>query len=150
MNSRLRILHLEDDLNDSELVRSALEEDNVSLDIDRVETKVDFVEALGDKEFDIVLADYRLPSFDGLSALAIVREKTPDLPFVFVSGVMGEELAIETLKSGATDYVLKQHLSRLAPAVHRALKESEERIERRKAKDEMKERNESRDIEQRK
>ncbi|HMK49363.1 MAG TPA: response regulator [Thermodesulfovibrionales bacterium] len=150
MNSRLRILHLEDDLNDSELVRSALEEDNVSLDIDRVETKIDFVEALGDKEFDIVLADYRLPSFDGLSALAIVREKTPDLPFVFVSGVMGEELAIETLKSGATDYVLKQHLSRLAPAVHRALKESEERIERRKAKDEMKERNESRDIEQRK
>ncbi len=138
MNSSLRILHLEDDFNDAELVRAALEEAGYRLDAACVETEADFTAALAEKEYDIILADYRLPSFDGLSALAIARVKTPDVPFIFVSGVMGEELAIDTLKNGATDYVLKQRLSRLAPAVCRALKEAKELVKRKRAEEELK------------
>ena len=133
----LRILYLEDDRNDVELVQAKLEEEGFACSTTHVETKDDFVTNLDRGIFDIILADYRLPSFDGLSALAIAREKTPDLPFIFVSGTMGEELAIETLKSGATDYVIKQRLSRLGPAVRRALKESGEHLERKKAEEEL-------------
>ncbi|MBU4263555.1 MAG: PAS domain S-box protein [Proteobacteria bacterium] len=138
MNSSMRILHLEDDFNDAELVRTALEEGGYRLDVACVETKADFIAALADNEYDIILADYMLPSFDGLSALAIAQEKTPEVPFIFVSGVMGEELAIDTLKNGATDYVLKQRMSRLAPAVCRALKEANELIKRNRAEQELK------------
>ncbi|MBF8251531.1 MAG: histidine kinase, partial [Deltaproteobacteria bacterium] len=80
--------------------------------------------------FDLILADYSLPSFDGLSALEIARGKCPDLPFILISGTLGEELAIESLKSGATDYILKDRLSRLVPAVNRALREIDEKAER--------------------
>jgi DNA-binding NtrC family response regulator len=137
MNSSLHILHLEDSLNDAELVQAALEEDGFCLDVTCVETKADFIGALAKKEYDIILADYKLPSFDGLSALAIAHESSPDVPFIFVSGVMGEELAINTLKNGATDYVLKHRLSRLAPAVRRALKEKKQRIQCKKAEEEL-------------
>ncbi len=137
MKPSLRILYLEDDRNDVELVRAALEGEGFGCDVTNVETRTDFIAALEKDAFDIILADYRLPSFDGLSALAIAEEKNPEVPFVFVSGVMGEELAIDTLKSGATDYVLKQRLSRLVPAVKRALKEAEERNELRKAEEEL-------------
>jgi PAS domain S-box-containing protein len=133
MKSSLRILHLEDDKNDVELVQAELEEEGFSCDVINVETRRDFISALEKNVFDIILADYKLPSFDGISALAVAREKTPDVPFVFVSGAMGEELAIETLKKGATDYVLKQRLSRLVPAIRRALEEVEEHLERKKA-----------------
>src|SRR6185369_9082135 len=92
----------------------------------------DFGAALERGEVDLVLADFALPSFDGMSALAMVRERHPDLPFVFVSGKLGEEAAIESLKSGATDYVLKNRLSRLVPAVQRALTEAKERAKQRK------------------
>jgi len=132
MKSLLRILYLEDDKNDVDLVRAKLEDEGVTCDVIHVETQADFVAALERGEFDIILANYKLPSFYGLSALAIAREKTPKLPFIFLSGVMGEEMAIETLKNGATDYVLKQRLSRLGPAIHRALKEAEEHLERKK------------------
>src|SRR6185369_13078375 len=101
----------------------------------------DFGAALERGEVDLVLADFALPTFDGMSALAIVREKHPDLPFVFVSGRLGEESAIESLKNGATDYVLKNRLSRLAPALNRALSECEERAELRIAEDELAEAN---------
>jgi signal transduction histidine kinase len=137
MKSSLRILYLEDDKNDVEFVRAALEGEGFGCDVTNIETRADFIAALERDAFDIILADYRLPSFDGLSALAIAEEKNPEVPFVFVSGVMGEELAIETLKNGATDYVLKQRLSRLIPAVKRALKEVEERNELRKAEGEL-------------
>jgi DNA-binding NarL/FixJ family response regulator len=87
---------------------------------------------------DLILADYSLPGFSGKSALNIVMSQYPDIPFIFVSGALGEELAVELLKKGATDYVLKNNLLRLAPAVNRALKELEERKERKKAEDELK------------
>ncbi|MBU0544722.1 MAG: PAS domain S-box protein, partial [Proteobacteria bacterium] len=88
---------------------------------------------------DIVLADFNLPSYDGLSALAVARERCPDLPFIFVSGKMGEEIAIETLKSGATDYILKKNFKRLVPSVRRALKEAEFINERKQREADLKE-----------
>ncbi|MCX9010785.1 MAG: PAS domain S-box protein, partial [Candidatus Methanoperedens sp.] len=92
-----------------------------------------FQKELKDFSPDIILADYTLPVFDGCSALKIVKERCPDVPFIFVSGTIGEDCAIESLKGGATDYVIKDRISRLAPAVRRALNEVEERIEYRKA-----------------
>ncbi|MGB9081979.1 MAG: SpoIIE family protein phosphatase [Desulfuromonadaceae bacterium] len=137
MKCPLRILHLEDDPGDAELVRETLAGEEVSCDVLVVAARDDFVAALEGGEVDLVLADFSLPAFDGMSALAIVREKHPDLPFVFVSGRLGEEAAIESLKNGATDYVLKSRLSRLVPAVNRALGECNERAERRKTQDEL-------------
>jgi serine phosphatase RsbU (regulator of sigma subunit) len=98
-----------------------------------VATRDEFVAALEEGGFDLVLADFALPTFDGMTALSIVHEKYPDLPFIFVSGRMGEEAAIDSLRNGATDYVLKNKLSRLAPAVNRALSEAEEREELKRA-----------------
>jgi signal transduction histidine kinase len=137
--SIFHILYLEDDRNDVEIVRAKLEDEGLACSIVPVETEVDFIKALNDERFDVILADYKLPSFDGLTALSIAREITRDVPFIFVSGSMGEELAIDSLKRGATDYVLKQRLSRLGPAIRRALEEAEEHRERRKAEEAVKE-----------
>jgi two-component system cell cycle sensor histidine kinase/response regulator CckA len=127
----VRILHLEDDPGDALLVRDALENDCLGCEIVNVSTRGQFEAALDSSVFDLVLSDYALPSFDGVSALAAVRRKQPDLPFVFVSGTMGEELAIEILKAGATDYVLKDRPGRLVSSVQRALAEARTRAERR-------------------
>lgn len=102
----------------------------------RVETREAFILELDEFYPDLILADNKLPAFEGLTALKIAKEKCPDIPFIFVTGSMGEEWAIETIKRGATDYVLKEHLSRLAPAVNRALKENRERRKRIKAEEE--------------
>jgi len=132
MKCPLRILHLEDDLNDAAIIQSTLETAEIVCVIKRVQNEKDFVAALKDNGFDLILSDFSLPTFDGLSALKIARVMQPDLPVILVSGTLGEELAIESLKSGATDYVLKERLSRLAPAVIRAMQEVGERTERRK------------------
>ena len=131
--SVITILHLEDSLLDAELIRSRLTRDGLAVELHRVDNRSRFVEALHSRRYDLILADYSLPSFDGISAMEIARSHTPDTPFLFVSGVIGEEVAIETLKQGATDYVLKHRLDRLAPATRRALTEALERAERRKA-----------------
>jgi signal transduction histidine kinase/CheY-like chemotaxis protein len=131
--SPLRILLLEDNAADAELVQDFLEADGLLCDFVRVQTRAEFVRALEDRRLDLILADYSLPSFDGISALKIQVDARPDLPFIFVSGTLGEEVAIEALKIGATDYVLKTRLSRLVPAVQRAMRENEERAERKKA-----------------
>ena len=130
MNSPLRILYLEDDPKDAELVQAMLEAEGVDCLVTRVETRVDFLASLEQDGFDLILADYSLPSFDGISALKLAVDKRPELPFIFVSGTMGEEVAIEALKIGATDYVLKTRLSRILPSVQRALREGQERAER--------------------
>ena len=137
MKSRLRILHLEDNKYDSDLVQAILSAEAIDCDVVRVETRSDFLAAVEQGGFDIFLTDYTLPSFDGVSALAIVQEKCPEVPFIFVTGTLGEEIAIETLKSGATDYVLKERLSRLAPTLRRALREAEERSERKRISAEL-------------
>ena len=133
MTTPLRILHLEDSPADAELVLAALDHEAIACHSQRVETKAEFEAALNQGAFDLVLSDFSLPSFDGLSALKISRVKAPETPFIFVSGTIGEERAIETLKAGATDYVLKHRLSRLAPAVRRAIEEIAERVARQEA-----------------
>ena len=116
-----------------------LEEEGIACDVFHVETRADFLAALEQGRFDIILADYALPSFDGLSALAIAKEQCPDVPFIIVSGAIGEELAVEAIKSGATDYVFKQRLFRLGSSVRRALKEAEERTKRKRAEEALRE-----------
>ncbi len=135
MTSPIKILLLEDDSSDAELVQELLEADHFVCDVKRVQTRAEFVTALEKDEIDLILSDYQLPSFDGLSALKLTSRTRPDLPFIFVSGALGEESAIEALKIGATDYVLKTGISRLVPSVRRALREAGERAERRKAEE---------------
>ncbi len=131
----LRILHLEDSLLDAELIDSTLEAHGIRCEMVRVDNRTGYLSALETGGFDLILADYSLPSFDGVSALDLAKEKCPEVPFIFVSATLGEELAVETLKGGATDYVLKQRLWRLGPSVHRALREVEERIDHRRAQE---------------
>jgi PAS domain S-box-containing protein len=131
VTSPLRILLVEDSIEDAELIQELLEADHFVCEVTRVQTRPEFLAALEDGGFDLVLSDYKLPSFDGLSALKLTLDAHPDLPFIFVSG-FGEEIAIEALTSGATDYVLKTRLSRLVPSVQRALREARERAERKK------------------
>jgi PAS domain S-box-containing protein len=135
MKSPLHILHLEDDPNDTALVQASLEAGGIACAITCVQTRNDFVAALERGGIDLILSDFALPAFDGLSALEITRAKYPSLPFIILSGTMGEEQAIESLKSGATDYVLKERPARLAPAVRRAMNEVEERAEKRRTEE---------------
>lgn len=112
------------------MIRTALETQGITCATTCVQNRDDFVAALEHGGVDLVLSDFSLPAFDGLSAAGIVRAKWPAIPLILVSGTLGEELAIDSLKSGATDYVLKERLARLGPAVRRAMLEVEERAER--------------------
>jgi two-component system cell cycle sensor histidine kinase/response regulator CckA len=134
-----RILHLEDNPVDAMVILSHLESSDLDVEILQLETRAAYLSALENESFTLILADYTLPFFDGLSALRIAREKRPDTPFIFISGTIGDDLAVETLKNGATDYVLKSCLGRLVPVITRAIKESEERIARRQAKKALRE-----------
>jgi two-component system, cell cycle sensor histidine kinase and response regulator CckA len=133
MTRKLRIIHLENDLFSASLTHALLADEGFECDISRVETDGVFGDLLDKGGFDLVLANLTLPAFSGMSALAMTRKRYPDLPFIIVTDTMGEEAAIESLQRGATDYVLKGRLSRLAPAVERALREAEERDKRRRA-----------------
>ncbi len=135
MAEKLRILMLEDASTDAELMEHELRKAGISFLIKRVETREAFLKELRGFAPNIILADYKLPSFDGVAALEIAKEYAPDVPFVFVSGSIGEEMAIEALKKGATDYVLKQRISRLTPVLQRALREVEEKAKRKKAEE---------------
>ena len=123
MTEPLRILLLEDSPTDAELNERVLRKAGIKFDPLRVDTLSSFVAALDTFRPDIILADYHLPGFDGLQALAIAREKTPRTPYIFVSGAMGEELAVDSIKQGAIDYILKDRLTRLPIAVQHALEE---------------------------
>ncbi len=129
----LRILMLEDSAPDADLEIALLEEAGLACACERVETREEFLARLPARDWDLILADYQLPSFDGLTALALVGATHPEIPFVLISGTLGEEMAIEALQAGATDYVLKQRLGRLVPVVRRALREREELRRRREA-----------------
>ena len=135
MKPLLRILYLEDDPKDADLVQAMLEADGFASQLTRVENQIDFCACLEQGGFDLILADYTLPSFDGLSALKIALEKRPELPFIFVSGTLNEEIAIEALKIGATDYVFKTRLPRIVPALQRALREGQDRAERKRTQE---------------
>jgi PAS domain S-box-containing protein len=128
-------LLLEDSTPDAELIQEFLESDNFVCEITRAQTRAEFVSGLEDPGLDLILADYKLPSFDGLSALRLALAARAELPFIFVSGSLGEEVAIEAVKFGATDYVVKSRLSRLLPSVQRALREARQRADRKKAEE---------------
>ncbi|HEY5481223.1 MAG TPA: response regulator [Verrucomicrobiae bacterium] len=108
MNDPLRMLHLEDDPDYCDLVRALLAQEGYRVESVLADDRASFQAALAPEKFDVILADYSLPSYNGLEALRLAREKCPDTPFLLVSGTIGEEAAIESLKCGATDYVLKQ------------------------------------------
>ncbi|WP_017315759.1 hybrid sensor histidine kinase/response regulator [Mastigocladopsis repens] len=123
--SGLRFLLLEDSLLDAELIYALLSEGGIACEQVQVKTQAEFQMALEQDSFDLILSDYSLPGFDGITALKMAQHYCPDIPFIFITATMGEEVAIETLKSGATDYVLKQRLDRLVPSVRRALREAQ-------------------------
>jgi two-component system, sensor histidine kinase and response regulator len=132
VNCPLRILLLEDNPADAELNERTLRKAGIDFASRRVEHEAEFVAALETFRPDLVLADYHLPGFDGGRALALVRARDPDLPFIFVSGAMGEDLAVAALHQGASDYLLKDRLSRLPEAVTRALAQAEQRVNRKR------------------
>lgn len=131
----MHILHLEDSMLDAELISTKLLEQWPDCVWELVSDEPGFNRALAQKLPDLILADYSLPGFSGMAALKIATATVPDIPFIFVSGTMGEEIAIETLKSGATDYVLKNRLTRLVPAISRALQERDARLKRKEAEE---------------
>ncbi len=133
MPAKLHILVLEDNMLDAELAIQALDQAGYTCQWDCVDTREAFLAYLDGHIYDLVISDYNLPMFDGLSAVQLLRQRDPDLPFILVSGTLGEETAIESLKAGATDYVVKSHLARLAPVVARALRERDEQRQRREA-----------------
>ena len=133
----LRILHLEDSAADAELVESTLAGQGIACEIVRVETRQDFLTALEQNRFDLILSDNSLPSFNGRQALNEAKKRCPEIPYIFVSGTIGEEAAIESLTAGATDYVLKERLTRLVPAVRRAMAEMDALRKRKQAEREL-------------
>src|SRR3990170_3943579 len=114
MKKELQILILEDNSADAELMEHELHEAGIVFSAKRVETKEAFIRDLENFTPDIILTDYKLPAFNGFSALAIAKIKCPDVPVIVVTGALGEEMAVEILKKGATDYILKHLLSHLA------------------------------------
>ena len=131
----LRVLLVEDLASDAELELRELRRSGLIFDARIVETEVDFRRELGGFEPDVILSDFSLPRFSGMAALAIARELRPDLPFIFVSGTIGEENAVAALRSGATDYILKTNLQRFPSAVRRAISEAQEKRARKQAED---------------
>jgi PAS domain S-box-containing protein len=129
----LRILHLEDNPKDAAVVRDKLEFAGVRCDILRVDNKVSFEAALTRERFDLIISDYSLPGYDGATALKRAQEKQPEVPVILISGTVGEEEAVKCLRIGATDYLLKERLERLVPAVQRALLDAEARRTRKRA-----------------
>ncbi len=130
MKAKLNILILDDDANDAELINRELCKGGLPFRSTRVETRTSFLSRLQADRPDVILSDHGLPAFSGFEALAIAREYCPEVPFIFVTGSIGEEKAIETLKMGAVDYVLKDRLSKLLTAVEQAVREAGERAER--------------------
>ena len=135
--TRVRIVLLEDDEPDIELVHQTLLDSGLNISLVTVDSREEFEAELRRQMPNIILSDYRLTTFDGSMALDIAKKVAPEVPFIFVTGVLGEEVVIEMLKQGATDYVLKTRLARLVPAVKRALRETEERRERKEAEEKL-------------
>ncbi|MBC8319249.1 MAG: PAS domain S-box protein [Bacteroidetes bacterium] len=125
MNKKIRILHLEDSLKDSELIRSLIESGGIEHEYLFAEDKKDFLRFLETENIDLILSDYHLPGYNGNEALKAAKKKYSHIPFIFVSGMMGEDAAINSLLNGATDYVLKNKPERLVPAIKRAIHETE-------------------------
>ncbi len=131
----MRLLHLEDSIPDSELVARLLHQEWPECQIHRVDRRAEFTAALDRGDFDVIVSDYSLPDFDGLSALELTRVARPQAPFIFLSGTIGEERAVNALRRGATDYVIKDHLPHLVPVIRQALAYVEESARRRRSEE---------------
>jgi signal transduction histidine kinase len=139
MKKQIHILMVEDDEADAALEQRNLQKGGLHFSLVRVQTESDYIRELSRNPPDVILSDYSMPGFDGYAALNIAKNQHPEIPFIFVTGTMGEEVAIETLKNGATDYVLKMRLTRLVPAVNRAMREAQERRDRLQAEVQLRE-----------
>jgi two-component system cell cycle sensor histidine kinase/response regulator CckA len=139
MKSSFRILHLEDSRVDCELIHQLLEDDGLHCEMIQCDNREKFIQDLQANELDLIFADCTLPQFSGLHALELAKQYAPEIPFIFVSGTIEEDSAIESLRCGATDYVLKNRLSRLVPAVRRALAETRERNKNREMEQRLRE-----------
>src|SRR5438270_5962055 len=128
---------IEDEAHDAALVQHALKEGGFDFSFCRVESEPDFLKELDRFHPAVILSDHGLPAFDGFTALNLAQQRAPDTPFIFVTGSLGEEMAIKALKTGATDFVLKHRLNGLPTAVHRSLEQAEHRRERRRAEKEI-------------
>lgn len=137
MNALMRILNLEDSANDADLNKATITARWPECQVVRTASRDEFIAALEQGGFDIILSDFTLPGFGGQQALDLAREKRPEVPFLFVSGTIEEDTAVEALKNGATDFILKHRLVRLIPSIERALREVQERTERRRAEESM-------------
>ncbi len=135
MTQPLRFIHLESNPADAELISATLRNAGILCQSKRAQSREEFLAALRQEGFSLILADTAVPGFDGAAALALTRTLHPDMPFLFVSGAQGEEFAIDMMQRGATDYISKQRLGRLAPSIKRTLRELDERLERRRAED---------------
>jgi diguanylate cyclase (GGDEF)-like protein len=131
----LRLLLVEDSENDAALLIEHLKQGGYDPHHSRVDNAKALSEALDDHEWDLVIADYTMPGFSGTAALTIVRDRGLEMPFIFVSGTIGEEIAVDAMKNGADDYIIKNNLSRLIPAINRELRDAEVRRERSKAEE---------------
>ena len=129
MSTQIRVLIVEDSEDDTILIVRELKRNGYDVIFERVDNYNDMKATLVDQEWDIVFCDYSMPKFDGISALKLLQEERSELPFILVSGTIGEEVAVESMKAGADDYIMKDNLSRLASAVKRELKEYKERQE---------------------
>lgn len=129
----IRVLLVDDSADDRELILMNLRRGGYTPDHYEVETKEDFVQALDTRKWDLILCDYSMPGFDGITALNILNDRDRDIPFILISGAIGEELAVKAMKAGAHDYLMKDNLQRLVPAVEREVNEAENRMKQREA-----------------
>ena len=139
MNQQFNILMVEDNASDAELIVREIKSAGMRCDAHRVETAVEFRRELDEFQPHVILSDFSMPKFDGMEALAIAKRSHPEVPFIFVSGTIGEENAVRALQSGAIDYVLKGNLLRLPPAIERAMNEIRERRARQALERELRE-----------
>lgn len=137
MKKPLKVLTVEDSEDDALLLARQLRNAGLEAELTRVDTPEALRAALGERPWDLVLCDYSMPHFSGMAALQTIRERSPDVPVIFVSGMMGEDLAVEAMRAGANDYLMKGHLKRLGPAVERELRDATVRAERRRAEAEV-------------
>jgi DNA-binding NtrC family response regulator len=135
LQDSIEILHLEDSSLDADFVQRRLEAAGLRFRVSRAVDRQSFIDQLKSRQFDVILSDLQVPGFEELGALDTARKLQPQVPFIYVSGAMGDEVAVETLKRGATDYVLKDRLGRLGAAVERALTEARERRQRQQAEE---------------
>ena len=139
MGGQLKVLLVEDSEHDAELLHHALTRSGYSPTFRRVQNPEEMASALTSEQWDLVISDYVLPAFSGLEALNTLRESGLEIPFIIISGKIGEEVAVEALKAGANDYLLKDRLTRLGPAIDRAIREATQRHRSRQAENALKE-----------